>query len=257
MANFHRLHNQRNPTDRANVESVDRCDRGVSMNKSETISALAGALAKAQAELKNPAFDSQNPHFRSKYASLAAVRDATIPILAKHGLSVTQLPICDNGQAGCETVLMHSSGEYISNTLMLFVDKPTAHGVGSALTYARRYALMAICGVVGDDDDDGNAAVGKPANVQTPALKEPITPTTGAWDNVPRERHEILYRIASGVIDCFSAGEEQKAHKYLEEQNLFGEEKIAVWTLFDSKQRAALKRIHKAQQDAAKLAEQA
>lgn len=132
------------------------------MNKSESIAALASALAKAQAELKNPAFDSNNPHFKSKYASLAAVRDAVIPVLSKHGLSVSQWPICVEGHAGCRSVLLHSSGEYMEETLLIPIDKQNAHGVGSATTYSRRFSLMAIAGVVGDEDDDGNAAVEKP-----------------------------------------------------------------------------------------------
>jgi len=212
------------------------------MHKSESIAELAAALSAAQGELKNPTFDSQNPHFRSKYASLAAVRDAVIPILSRHGLSLSQLPICEDGRAGCETVLMHSSGEYMSTTLLLPVDKATAHGVGSALTYARRYALMAIAGVVGDDDDDGNAAVGKPVA----ALSAPITPTEGAWESVSKDRHEPLRRVGNGVIDHFNAGDADGACAYLEEQQLSAEEKIAVWTMFDSKQRAMLKKLHAA-----------
>ncbi len=209
------------------------------MNKSDSIQALAGALAKAQADLKNPAFDSQNPHFRSKYASLAAVRDSVIPILSKHGLSISQLPICEDGKAGCETILLHTSGEYLSSTLLLPVEKPTAHGVGSALTYARRYAMMALTGVVGDDDDDGNAAVGK----QPAALSTPITPTDGAWNEVPKERHEPIRRIASGVIDYFADGNQDGAFHYLEECKLTNPEKVALWTLLGSKERATLKKI--------------
>lgn len=215
------------------------------MNKSESIQALAEALAKAQGELKNPAFDSQNPHFRSRYASLAAVRDATIPVLSKHGLSVSQLPLCEDGRAGCETVLMHSSGEYMSTSIMLPVERPTAHGVGSALTYARRYALMAIVGVVGDDDDDGNASVGKAVSRPVGTMSGPITPTDGAWENVPKDRHEPLRSIGNGIIDYFSAGQPSEAYEYFEEQNLSADEKIAIWTMLDSKQRAALKKLHK------------
>lgn len=128
------------------------------MKKSETIAALSAALAKAQADMKNPGFDSQNPHFRNRYASLAAVREAVIPALTKNGLAVTQhLSLTENGM-GCTTLLSHESGEWIESTLELPLSKADAQGAGSAATYARRYALMAVCGVVGDDDDDGNQA---------------------------------------------------------------------------------------------------
>jgi hypothetical protein len=215
------------------------------MNKSESIKELATALAKAQAEMKNPAFDASNPHFRSKYASLAAVRDVVIPVLAKHGLSISQMPLYDigSGCAGCETIMMHSSGEYQSSTLLLPCDKLNAHGVGSAQTYARRYSLMGFAGVVGDEDDDGNAAVGKQPAHRVGLPAEPIPPTTGAWDKVPKEKHEKLHRVASLVVDYFSEDKPEDAFTYLEECNLDNDEKTAVWTLFDSKQRAALKKI--------------
>lgn len=138
------------------------------MNKSEQINDLAAALAAAQAELRNPIFDSQNPHFKSKFASLAQVRDTITPTLAKHGLSVTQLATNDEqGRPSVETILLHKSGQWLSSTLAVPVGKADAHGAGSAITYARRYSLMAIVNVVGDEDDDGNSAVaGKQAEDQ-------------------------------------------------------------------------------------------
>ena len=138
------------------------------MNKSEQINDLAAALAAAQAELRNPVFDSQNPHFKSKFASLAQVRDTITPTLARHGLSITQLATNDDqGRPSVETILLHSSGQWLSSTLAVPVGKQDAHGAGSAITYARRYSLMAIVNVVGDEDDDGNSAVaGKQAEDQ-------------------------------------------------------------------------------------------
>jgi len=138
------------------------------VNKSEQINDLAAALAAAQAELRNPVFDSQNPHFKSKFASLAQVRDTITPTLAKHGLSVTQLATNDDqGRPSVETILLHKSGQWLSSTLAVPVAKADAHGAGSAITYARRYSLMAIVNVVGDEDDDGNSAVaGKQAEDQ-------------------------------------------------------------------------------------------
>lgn len=135
------------------------------MNKSDSIASLAAALAVAQSEMSNPVFDAVNPHFKNKYASLSAVRDAVTPVLSKHGLSVTQLfHACEKvGFVAIETVLIHSSGEWISSLLEMPSEKPNAQGYGSAATYAKRYGLMAITGVVGDDDDDANHAVGNPA----------------------------------------------------------------------------------------------
>lgn len=123
---------------------------------------IAAALAKAQLDMQNPKFDAQNPHFRNRYASLAAVRDAVVPVLAKHGISLTQDLRTSSGEISCVTVLTHSSGQQmLFGPLNLPVSKQDAQGYGSAATYARRYALMAVAGVVGDADDDAESAVGR------------------------------------------------------------------------------------------------
>lgn len=137
------------------------------MLKSESIAALSTAMAKAQLEMHNPKFDAVNPHFRSKFASLGAVREAVIPILAKHGLSLTQFPVTFDGKAGCVNHLAHESGEWIEETFFIPVDKQNAHGYASALTYAKRLSMQSIAGVVGDEDDDGNASV-----ASTPGISE-------------------------------------------------------------------------------------
>lgn len=131
-----------------------------------SINELATALAKAQAEMSNPVFDAQNPHFKNRYASLAAVRNSTIPVLAKNGISVLQDVCMVEGGIACETIMTHSSGQQMrSKPIILPLSKADAQGIGSAITYARRYQLMAMCGVAGDDDDDAEAAVtSHPAN---------------------------------------------------------------------------------------------
>lgn len=128
---------------------------------------IAGALAKAQGEMANPGFDTVNPHFRNKFASLAAVRNAVVPIMAKHGIFVSQDLVSHEGAVSCTTILTHSSGQQMRfGPLVLPVSKNDAQGFGSAATYCRRYSLMAVACVVGDDDDDANAATGKPSPQQ-------------------------------------------------------------------------------------------
>jgi hypothetical protein len=125
-----------------------------------TIDQIAAALADAQLEMKNPGFDATNPHFKNRFATLAAVRNAVIPVLAKHGIAVSQDLTTEGGGISCCTLLLHSSGQSLSfGPLSLPASKADAQGFGSAATYARRYSLMAVAGVVGDDDDDGNKAV--------------------------------------------------------------------------------------------------
>lgn len=125
---------------------------------------LATALAKAQAEIQHSAKDTKNPHFGNKYSTLADVWDACREPLSKNGLSIVQLPSTDtiDGKAWVrvETMLLHESGQMIGTTISMPVDRATAQGVGSAITYARRYSLAAVVGVAPGDDDDGNAASG-------------------------------------------------------------------------------------------------
>lgn len=130
------------------------------MDKSDTIKELAIALAKAQAAIQPAIKSSENPHFRSKYADLSSVWDACRKPLTDNGLSVVQMPVdaLTPGSVALTTLLLHTSGEYISSTVSAPLTKQDAQGIGSALTYLRRYALSAIIGVVADDDDDGNAA---------------------------------------------------------------------------------------------------
>lgn len=145
------------------------------MNRSESIKELAAALAKAQGEMEGAAKDKENQHFRSKYADLGAVWEAIREPLSKHGLSVVQWMRSASDEAShcveVETVIMHDSGEWMSDTFAVPVSKMDAHGFGSAATYARRYALMAACGIA-PVDDDANAAVGG----KMPAAKQATRP---------------------------------------------------------------------------------
>jgi len=172
------------------------------MNSSTSIAKLADALNKAQAELKNPAFDSTNPHFKSKFASLVSVREAVLPILQRHGLSLTQFPKCGDGSAGVVNRLMHNSGEWLEEECLLPLDKNNAQGAGSAVTYARRYSLQAIAGVVADEDDDANAASApvKKEVKQDPALlklladaaKNGTEPFREVWKGLTKEQRETV-----------------------------------------------------------------
>lgn len=119
---------------------------------------IAEALAAAQAELTDPAKDSINPHFKSKYADLATILKTVRPVLSRHGIAVTQTTgITDAGAVVLITALMWR-GESIVGRYPVAPVKADPQGYGSAMTYARRYALQAIVGVAADDDDDGNAA---------------------------------------------------------------------------------------------------
>jgi hypothetical protein len=129
-------------------------------HKSIICSAYASALVAAVGELSNVAKTAANPYFKSKYAPLDAIIDATRPILSTHGLAVIQQPLFMEGTAGVETTIIHKSGYSTSSTLLLPLKDQSPQGVGSAITYARRYSLAAVLGIAAEDDDDGNVSTG-------------------------------------------------------------------------------------------------
>jgi hypothetical protein len=151
------------------------------MNGDAKIDLLAKALVQAQSELRGVGFDSTNPFFKSKYASLGAVIETVKPVLFKYGLAVTQLVIAENGYAGIETILLHESGQWLATRAMLPVDmKNVAQESGKIITYLRRYALSAILGVYSEEDNDG-ATIQK--QEQQP-LNAKITPSEGIVEPV-------------------------------------------------------------------------
>ncbi len=203
---------------------------------------IAKALAAAQLEMSNPRFDSQNPHFRNKFASLASVRNAVVPVLARHGIAMTQnLETTERG-IGCTTTLWHESGSLVFGPLVMPATKPDAQGYGSAATYARRYSLMAVCGVVGDDDDDANAATGKPSNGQGIGVHSPLGDLDPAVEDIAIKyadafREAVTPADAKGVEsdlndECDPSGER------------WGDVlKLSVWAKLDSKSRSRIKKL--------------
>ena len=148
------------------------------MKHSESIAALAGALAKAQLQIEPASKNATNPHFRSHYADLASIWDACRGPLGANGLSIVQFP-CDGevGRIGLCTMIVHSSGEWMSETITVKALKEDPQFLGGVLTYLRRYSLAAVVGVTATEDDDGNAA-STPANarVNAPASRPYIPP---------------------------------------------------------------------------------
>lgn len=131
--------------------------------QSDQINEIAKALAAAQAELEPAAKNAENPHLRNRYADLSAVYEAIRKVLPKHGLAVAQVMLPrDDGKAHVRTTLLHESGLWIAGECVMPCDKQGGiQGMGSAITYARRYSLSAIVGVVSEVDDDAEAATNR------------------------------------------------------------------------------------------------
>jgi hypothetical protein len=155
---------------------------------------LASAMAAAFGEIESATKSANNPHFKTKYADLTAVIEAIKPALIKHSLFFTQHPLPSEGGVTVETKLHHAGGESFSlGTLFVPANKNDAQGFGSALTYARRYALVTAFGVPVEDDDGNAAARGQsqggafspsqPAEAPTKRVKldGPYTSKTALW----------------------------------------------------------------------------
>jgi hypothetical protein len=153
------------------------------MERSDEIAKLATALAKAQGVIEDAEKDSLNPHFQSRYASLASVRHAVRKPLSDNGIAYLQLPRANDKSIEIRTVLLHESGEFISETLEMPVGQMLPQAIGSAISYARRYGLVSILGLASDENDDGEIAHGRPgrkseSNPAAPAqARERVRPT--------------------------------------------------------------------------------
>ena len=128
------------------------------MKSSESIEKLAEALAQFQAAVKDPLKSSINPHYRSKYADLHEVLQAIRSVAHKFGLSIVQLPGYADGRVHLETMICHASGQWIASELSAKPPRDDVQGMGSMISYLRRYAASAMLGLA-QADDDGESAM--------------------------------------------------------------------------------------------------
>lgn len=137
------------------------------LDTKKSIASLAMALAKAQSEMGAAIKQATNPHFKMKYADLSSVVDACMPALNENGIAVIQPTYREGETDFVKTVLIHGeSGETLECSVPLLLGKRDMQGYGSAVTYARRYGLMAMAGIA-PEDDDGTAAVASAPSKQT------------------------------------------------------------------------------------------
>lgn len=182
------------------------------LRTSEDISELAAALAAAQPEIEGAEKNAANPHLRSKYANLTAVMAACRPALAKHGLCLVQGVSTADGGVTVTTRLLHKSGQWIESSITMPVNKNDAQGVGSAITYGRRYGVSAMVGVTPDEDDDGEAAKKAPpaARPQPQPQQRQQSTADGFISDAQRKR---LYALA-GSMHSHEAIKEWLAETY-------------------------------------------
>ncbi len=177
------------------------------MQKSESIKHIAAALNKAQAEMSGAKKGANNPFFKSKYADMNSVVDAVRIPFCDNGLSYSQFPIMQDNKVGVETILMHESGEWMSDILVLPMVKQDPQAAGSAITYAKRYALQSIAGIP-SEDDDGNAA----SNQKAPAKQS--NQKVNWYNSFENDKQFMLVDIQSGAKTADMIVGELKASGY-------------------------------------------
>lgn len=216
------------------------------MNRSESVANLAAAIAKAQPAIEGAKKDKKNPFFNSSYADLSSVVSALSGPLAANGLSYIQVSHDRDHAAAIETVILHSSGEWVScGVVAVPVSKGDAQGYGSALTYARRYSLSAAFGVTAEDDDGNAAAKASPKPAEAPSAS-PTAFNRECFDSLPEAHKSHIADMAVKVQEFLDFGDPTSAYLYIEEQKLDDVEKPALWSLLDSKQRSAIKKASEA-----------
>ena len=212
------------------------------MKTSDSIKELATALAKAQATMAGAKKDSTNPHFRSKYADLASIWEACRDALTSNGIAVVQMTRArPEDVVIVETRLLHSSGEWIEGELLVPVMKADAQGYGSAITYARRYALAAAVGVAPEDDDGNAAAAARPTAKQVlPGAMNGADVNREALNMMTEEEQDYLRSEATEIKKLHAAG--TNVYDYVESRHFDAEQKMALWALLPSDVRSAIKR---------------
>ena len=206
---------------------------------------LAAALAAAQQEMSHAALDSVNPGYKSKYSSLSSVINAAKP-LAKHGIAFIQHSRPVDKGVGVETVF-YGYGEAIGcGVVAVPLSKADAHGVGSAMTYAKRYSLASACGIGADEDDDGNAVSAKPKKTGQSVTKTVIEQEGLTGDQKKLRDHALAIEAITDDSELLEAYQELKD----------GNKDYAVllWDYIASGVRTKMKRLHREHEEAKQAA---
>jgi len=153
--------------------------------RSESVKEIATALSNFQGKMTAVKKDSINPFYKSKYASLDTIWETIRKPLSENGLSVSQTMDVDNDKSVLETTLYHTSGEWISGMQLVNPVKNDPQSLGSAISYARRYSLSALLGLVSDDDDDANTATKPEPKQEVKAPAKPVSPPAETTTSKP------------------------------------------------------------------------
>lgn len=191
-------------------------------------------LVAALSEITNPPMTQVNPHFRSKFSSLKDCVNTIRPVLAKHHIAATQM--VRHGEAGDRVVtrLVHVSGEFVEDGGIPLANTSDPQKMGSAMTYARRYGLLAICGAVGDPDDDGNKA-----SEPEPVLAAPVIQPAKSDDDyvlVHLNNKKLTFDTSKAWVDAYKV----EMRNLVQDTKMNVEERIKCMEMFEQKNTATL-----------------
>ena len=201
---------------------------------------LIESLVKAQSEMTHAAFDQTNPHFKSKFASLKSVIDAIKPALNANGIFFMQVSHPLDHGVGIETIFCKADEKLSTGVVMVPVDKANAQGLGSALTYAKRYSLAMACGIAADVDDDGNGAAANPPQRKGQSVVRTVIEQEGiVVDETKRDAY--VTQLLAKVTEVDTGG----VQELVDELSTDSDMKIAVWAELPSNVRSFIKKLGK------------
>ena len=205
---------------------------------------LIESLAKAQSEMTHAHFDQTNPHFKSTFASLTSVIDAVKPALNNNGIFLLQVSHPVETGVGIETIFCKGDEKLSTGIVVAPVDKANAQGLGSALTYAKRYSLAMATSISADSDDDGNAAAANPPKNSTGRKPQSVTRQVIEQEGIVVDE-EKKNAYVTGLVEAINANDTAGLKELVEELSTDSEMKIAVWAELPSVVRTYIKKLGK------------
>jgi len=201
---------------------------------------LIESLVKAQSEMTHAQLDQINPVWKSKFASLKSTIDAVKPALNANGIFFMQISHPVDAGVGIETVFCKGDEKLSTGVVVVPVDKANAQGLGSSMTYAKRYSLAVACGISASEDDDGNAAAANPPQRKGQSVVRTVIEQEGiVVDETKRDAY--VTQLLSQVTNDDAAG----VQELVDELTKDSEMKIAVWAELPSNVRSFIKKLGK------------
>jgi len=205
---------------------------------------LIESLAKAQSEMTHAHFDQTNPHFKSKFASLKSVIDAVKPALNNNGIFLLQVSHPVETGVGIETIFCKGDEKLSTGIVVAPVDKANAQGLGSALTYAKRYSLAMATSISADSDDDGNAAAANPPKNSTGRKPQSVVATVIQEEGIVVDANKRK-KYVDGLIYANNKGDVVGLKHLVDELSKDSDMKIAVWAELPSNVRSFIRKQEK------------